>query len=280
MSSSPQSILGEVLGVRSFIGQNPADQNYICPFIKSPCTKRSPQLGLTPYPVCSLWKGTKSNFEPHNDLIAICPKRFYAVNFIEDVIEHCWSGSPPENPRIAKEVKMEGFGNVDFVIADLNSKNVIGQFLSVELQAIDISGSIFPAYQALLNGRDLESRPTYGLNWDNVYKRYITQLIRKGYFHHHWNSKIIAVIQDQVYQYITDRADFMRSTDVKNPNVNIIFMTYRFEDDPDAPGQFRPLLQRVEGTAHTNLQSAFLYKNAPSRLAFESSIKTSLERNI
>ena len=200
--------------------------------------------------------------------------------FLKDVIEHCWSGSLPENPQIAKEVKMEGFGNVDFVIADLNSKNEIGQFLSVELQAIDITGSIFPAYQALLNERDLDARPTYGLNWDNVYKRYITQLIRKGYFHHHWNSKIIAVIQDQVYQYITDRADFMRSPDVKNANVNIVFMTYRFEDDPNSPGQFRPLLKRVEGTAHTNLQSAFLYKNAPSRFAFERSIKTSLGRNI
>src|SRR3546814_6532464 len=103
---------------------------------------------------------------------------------------------------------MEGFGNVDFVIADVKSDKEIDQFLSVELQAIDITGSVFPAYQALRAGEDLEKKPTYGFNWDNVYKRYITQLIRKGYFHHHWKSKIVAVIPEQVYQYILGRAAF------------------------------------------------------------------------
>ena len=100
---------------------------------------------------------------------------------------------------VAPEVKMEGFGNVDFVIADVGDDGEVSQFLSVELQAIDITGSAFDAYQALRAGNDLEKRPTYGFNWDNVYKRYITQLIRKGYFHHHWKSKIVAVIPEQVY---------------------------------------------------------------------------------
>lgn len=174
---------------------------------------------------------------------------------------------------------MENFGNVDFVIADVADDGEIGQFLSVELQAIDITGSVFPAYQALRAGLQLEKRPTYGLNWDNVYKRYVTQLIRKGFFHHHWKTKIVAVIQDQVYQYIKDRADFMRSSDVKNPNVNIIFMTYRFEPDPLRGGQFRPILTTVEGTSHANLQAAILYKEPPSRDAFCGRIQSSLLRS-
>lgn len=110
---------------------------------------------------------------------------------------------------VAPEVKMEGFGNVDFVIADVGQDGEVEQFLSVELQAIDITGSAFKAYQALRAGEDLEKKPTYGFNWDNVYKRYITQLIRKGYFHHHWKSKIVAVIPEQVYEYIKGRAGFM-----------------------------------------------------------------------
>ncbi len=173
---------------------------------------------------------------------------------------------------------MTGFGNVDFVIADVQEDGEVDRFLSVELQAIDITGSIFPAYQAIRSGASLAKRPTYGLNWDNVYKRYITQLIRKGYFHHHWKSKIVAVIPEQVYRYIVDRADFMRSTDVKNPQVNIVFMTYRLEADPKQPGEFRPALVTVEGTSHSSLQNAMMYQDAPAKDAFTDQIKRSLDR--
>ena len=175
---------------------------------------------------------------------------------------------------------MAGFGNVDFVIADVGQGGAITDFLSVELQAIDISGSVMPAYKALRAGKDLDRRPTYGLNWANVYKRYITQLIRKGYFHHHWGTKIVAVMQDVVYDYICNWADFMRSHDVKGSSVNIIFMAYRYEDDPTKVGAQRLVLDRVEGTSHANLQQAVLYKAAPSREDFCRQIERSLRRSV
>ncbi len=279
LPADPTTIVGEVLGKKAFRGVNPLNDAYLCPFINSRCPKRSTNLGLEPYPICSIWVGGKKDaLSTENNLICVCPKRFYAVNFLEDVVSNCWQGDLPTNPQIAREVKMEGFGNVDFVIADVDKDGKIAQFLSVELQAIDITGSVFPAYNALINNQELLKSPTYGLNWDNVYKRYITQLIRKGYFHHHWKSKIVAVIQEQVYRNITKRADFMRTPNVKDPAVNIIFMTYRFEDDPERPGQFRPKIVTVEGTGHANLQSAILYKDAPNRDEFCSQIQRSLAR--
>jgi hypothetical protein len=104
-----------------------------------------------PYPVCTIWKS--GGDDPAKDLICVCPKRFYAVDYLKDVIANCWPGDPPKNPKIAPEVKMKGFGNVDFVIADVGSNGEIGQFLSVELQAIDITGSVMPAYLALRAGK-------------------------------------------------------------------------------------------------------------------------------
>ena len=280
MPCNPETIIGEVLGRRAVKGADPSASNFECPFIKSRCPKRSTQLPDEPYPVCTLWRRSKGEPNPSQDLIFVCPKRFYAVDFLTEVIEHCWPGEKPKNPQVAPEVKMAGFGNVDFVIADVQDDGEVEQFLSVELQAIDITGSAFPAYQAVRAGADLERRPTYGLNWDNVYKRYVTQLIRKGYFHHHWKSKIVAVIPEQVYQYITSRADFIRSADVKSAQVNIIFMTYRLEADPTKPGEFRPALVTVEGTSHSSLQNAILYKEAPKRDAFTSQIKRSLVRAV
>lgn len=281
MPCNPENIIGELLGRKAQKGFDPAATNYECPFIKSPCLKRSKQLvDNEPYPVCSLWKRSDGEAVAADDLIFVCPKRFYAVDFLKEVIEHCWPGEKPTNPKVAPEVKMTGFGNVDFVIADVQDDGEVGQFLSVELQAIDITGSVFKAYQAIRASEDLAKRPTYGFNWDNVYKRYITQLIRKGYFHHHWKSKIVAVIPEQVYQYITGRADFMRSTDVRSQTVNIIFMTYRLEDDPDRPGEFRPRVATVEGTSHSNLQSAIMYHDAPQKEEFAARIKHSLARAV
>lgn len=280
MPCNPESIIGEVLGKKALKGLDPAASDFLCPFIQSRCVKRSTQLPDQPYPVCTLWRRADGAPNPANDLIFVCPKRFYAVDFLTEVIEHCWPGDKPLNPQVAPEVKMSGFGNVDFVIADVKEDGEVDQFLSVELQAIDITGSVFAAYQALRANADLERRPTYGLNWDNVYKRYITQLIRKGYFHHHWKSKIVAVIPEQVYQYIVGRADFIRSPDVKSAQVNIIFMTYRLEDDPTRPGEYRPALVTVEGTSHSSLQNAILYKEAPQREAFTAQIKRSLVRAV
>ncbi len=267
------------MGERALKGADPASKAFMCPYIDATCPKRSTNLpGIESYPVCSIWKGNPIAPAPGVDLICVCPKRFHAIDFLADVIAYCWPGEPPAHPRIAPEVKMEGFGNVDFVIADVGEDGQIGQFLSVELQAIDITGSVFPAYQALRAGADLERRPTYGLNWDNVYKRYITQLIRKGYFHHHWKTKIVAVIQEQIYRNIVERAAFMRTPDVKGADVNIIFMTYRFDHDPDRPGQFRPALTTVEGTSHASLSQAILYKEAPTRDAFCARISASMKR--
>ena len=211
--------------------------------------------------------------------ICVCPKRFHSVDFLTDVVGHCWPGDSPTNPQVAREVTMTGFGNVDFVIADIGQDGAITEFLSVELQAIDISGSVMPAYKALRANQDLDRRPTYGLNFANVYKRYVTQLIRKGYFHHHWGTKVVAVMQDVFYDYIRNWAEFMCSDNVKDSTVNIIFMAYRYEDDPDDAGAQRLVLDTVKGTSHANLQQAVLYKEAPSRDAFCEQIQRSLVRS-
>lgn len=269
---NPENAIGEVLGVPAHKGIDPARLGFACPFLKTPCIKRSTLLPGQAYPVCSIRM-------PQAGCVCVCPKRFYAVDFLREVIDHCWPGdSPPKNPQIAREVTMRGFGHVDFVIADMQPDGNVDHFLSVELQAIDITGSVMKAYAALLKCEDLERKPTYGLNWDNVYKRFVTQIIRKGYFHHHWGTKIVAVVQDVVYKYICERFEFMRSTHVKSTTTNIIFMSYRYEPDPDNVPAQRLVLDKVEGTSHSNLQQAVLYKEAPSRAAFCDQIKRSLTR--
>ena len=268
----PTNYIEEILGQRATLGFNPSAKDYRCPFIDRTCVKRSAADPNKPYPVCSIRK--KTSGAP----MCVCPKRFHEINFLRDVVKHAWPGKKPNNPRFAAEVKMEGFGNVDFVIADTPDGTQINQFLSVELQAIDITGSVRPAYDALVAGQELEKSPVYGLNWKNVYKRYTEQLISKGYYHHHWGSKIVAVIQDEVYDYICNKATFMRNRDITSSEVNIIFMSYKFQDDPKGSGRKKPVLDKIEGTHHTNLQNAILYNTPPPRENFCQRIKNALRR--
>ncbi len=87
--------------------------------------------------------------------------------------------------HVDSEVQMEKFDKVDFVIADMNdAETEVRDFISVELQAVDITGSYLPSYLAVINNQELEKRPSYGFNWANVRKRFISQLIAKGYYHH------------------------------------------------------------------------------------------------
>ncbi len=264
----PTSIIAEVLGNKAVMGANPSDDEYICPCINSRCTKRGGE-GTVSYPVCSILKRD-------NKYVCVCPKRFHEIDFLADIVSQCWPGDVPKNPKIAREVKMRGFGNVDFVIADVNQENVIDQFLSVELQAVDITGSVRSAYDAILENEYLEKRPVYNLNMDNVYKRYITQLIRKGYFHHHWGTKIVSVLQDVVYENIRERYPFTRQTDIHDSTINVIFLSYKFKQDDS--GAYYPSLHEVEGTSHANLHQASLYAQPLDRDKFCQRILTAINR--
>ncbi|MSP96947.1 MAG: hypothetical protein EXR29_06910 [Betaproteobacteria bacterium] len=200
---------------RATLGADPTATDYRCEYIGSRC-KKSMSKG-TPYPVCTIFHQSAQ--------VAVCPKRFYEIDIAKDVLKNAWIGETPKSPELVREVTMKGFGNVDFVLADFTRKGEVKRFVSIELQAIDISGSVRPAYNALLAGETLPKRPAYGLNQDNVYKRYVTQVIRKGYFHHRWQSRIVAIIQDVVFDSICDRFKFLRSKDVSDPTMNVVFMS-------------------------------------------------------
>lgn len=271
MNCDPTDIIEELLGERAHLGFDPDSKHYQCPFIHKICPKRSTADKTKPYPVCTLRK-------VQGGVIAVCPKRFYERDFLRDVVEHAWFGNNSENLTIVSEIKMEGFGNVDFVIADLNGDT--RQFLSVELQAIDITGSVRPAYDAIVENRLLDKRPTYGFNWKNVVKRYINQLIAKGYYHHHWGTRIVAAIQDEVFEYFRRDADFPTTTDLSDvKNVNIVFMVYGFEPTNDGKNREQKLvLKQVVGTHHSNLQNAILYKTPPDKNAFWDRIEAARKR--
>lgn len=68
---------------------------------------------------------------------------------------------------------------VDWVLAKLDAQGELVEFVAVEVQTIDTTGTYRNGYEALVRDRSIV-KTTAGLNWENVSKRILPQLIYKG----------------------------------------------------------------------------------------------------
>lgn len=270
--------LGEVLGEPASQMRNPVNAGYQCPFVNRECTKRSHYVD-GPFPVCSVFtkgkKAKKSKPAVPKEIVCVCPNRLFQADVFNDIVQHCWPGDPPQNYNVAKEVNVPNMGKIDCVLTEPGENGSIKSFVSVELQAVDITGSYSSAYNSHINSLVMEKSPTYNFNWMNVYKRYITQLIHKGFAHHHWGTRIVAVMQDKLVDRLWGIGNFQESA-IKDSN--IVFMSYKMTENPQEPGRFNLELIRPIGTNHMSLMNSVLYKKSPSKEEFLKMVEKNMLR--
>lgn len=161
-----------------------------CPFVGRACTKYD-HTNTICYGTCSV---TNAGQE-----VVICPNRLYADNYepirnvAEDVFgklpfmlfdEYIKKSSPSLECIVAlgqnsgKEVKLSKM-SMDWVLAHIKKGELI-EYVGIEVQSIDITGNYRDAWYA---ARDMKSdipASGHGLNWANVHKRLMPQIIRKG----------------------------------------------------------------------------------------------------
>jgi hypothetical protein len=275
LTHNPLHVVAEILGEPADRMRNPANADYQCPFLASRCVKSSKNL-TEPYPVCSVYRTARRGIRSTRAPICVCPNRFYEVQIQEDVLQEAWKGPRPQNPRVVHEVTMQKFGRVDFVLSDYDEANHrVRQFLPVELQAVDITRTVLPSYLAILSSQAVGARPQYGFNWANVRKRYVSQLIAKGFYCHHWGTRIVAVLQTDLFEEFQKHA---RVATVSLDDANIVFMLYQFAWDESAQ-RWQLKLERVVPTTHVSVMNAILYETPPSRDKFESRILDKIGRD-
>lgn len=275
MEHDPLDVIAECLGEPADSMRNPANAEYRCPFVNRDCVKVNRTLGVQ-QPVCSIYRrGRPSQGSPRdNPPICTCPKRFYAADIPGDVVRECWPGTAPANPRVVYEIEMEKFGKVDLVIADVDEEGEnVRSFLPVELQAVDITGSVLPYYQALITSSMVSQPQSYGINWANVRKRFLAQLVAKGYYCHHWGTRIVAVVQTDLFERFHAHA---KLAEVRIDQANIVFMLYQFKRAvPGGAWTFE--FERLAPTTHTNVMNAILYETPPAKQIFETKILRQLQ---
>ena len=118
------------------------------------------------------------------------------------VFGHRWGGE-------LRLPKRNGVGNyfADWVLARLDERGELAEFTSIEVQTIDTTGNYRASRADLIDGRR-EVKSTVGLNWENVSKRIIPQLVYKGQVLQReplCRSGLWFVTPESVYSRIIDR---------------------------------------------------------------------------
>lgn len=174
--------------------------NKKCPFLGSFCSKilaRSKDISG----VCTIRQKTKGAPD-----VICCPIRLYADDYrmLYEISERAFhldlklyagrvavDRAKEEGGAVAVfgkgwggELRLpqrKGVGSyfVDWVLARLDNKGELAEFTAVEVQTIDTTGNYQTAREALVSRREIID-DTVGLNWENVSKRIIPQLIYKG----------------------------------------------------------------------------------------------------
>jgi hypothetical protein len=166
-----------------------------CPFIGTSCSKMNHDKTVI-YGTCSVTS-------PDGDCI-ICPNRLYAddLDTLRRVAGEVYGADTPflrfpdyvarrteDGPFVValgmgsgREVSLGKSMSMDWVLAKVEHGSLL-EYVGIEVQSIDTTGNYrdtWHAYHSLPNWNGPIPSSEHGLNWANVHKRLMPQLLRKG----------------------------------------------------------------------------------------------------
>lgn len=179
-----------------------------CPFLGKRCykvRKSNPNVSIG---TCTVLYGRAA--EP----IVICPARLIERRQIfVDCLHLLTTHEPGNELHIVSEVSIPG-GSVDYFLVSV-SKGRIRDFVGIELQTLDTTGTVWPERQRLLQelgvprDDDAErSDKSYGMNWKMTAKTILVQTHHKIQTFEHVNKKLVLVTQDKLLAYMTKEFNF------------------------------------------------------------------------
>jgi hypothetical protein len=200
--------------------------------------------------------------------------RFYSPRggILEEVARHLFGDVSNVEP--IPEVGPNRMYTLDWVLAKFDSATgSVLDYHGVEVQAIDITGSVRPYFEAFLAGENWRGiRHPHGLNWSNVFKRLLPQFLAKGAMLHSFGKKLAIIVQDQLIDSVL-RTGRMKFEEEPNPDLaNLLVFVYRLEFDATA-NLYGLKLARVIPTSSRRLETSFiaglLGGKVPSREEFD-----------
>lgn len=280
-----------------------AASNQECPIIKSRCEKTFNDGVVSG--VCTL-KQIKGN------PVICCPIRLYADNYRIlreisalafgeglDLVQggsaksFCKKFSKPciavFGKRWGGELRLPQKGGrgsyfVDWVLARLTTAGILEEFIAVEVQTIDTTGNYRNGFESLISSREIV-KTTAGLNWENVSKRILPQLIYKGQVLQReelCKKGLFFVCPDPVFKRIELRLGGNQTLH-RYPlqPASITFLTYNHDmSNSTQDGSLVELKNTlVHSTTVYKVQEAFNNVTLPEKNVYKTAILKALSRN-
>ncbi len=179
-----------------------------CPYVSKKCykiRKSEPEISIG---TCTVNYGKEAR-----DII-ICPNRLLQNKKVFVDCVHLLSNHEPGNEfHVVSEVGIPG-GSVDYFLVSARHGKV-KDFVGIEFQTLDTTGTVWPERQRLLNeyGLDvdvntLNSKKPFGMNWKMTAKTILVQLHHKIDTFEHINKHLVLVVQDCLLDYMKKEFNF------------------------------------------------------------------------
>jgi Restriction endonuclease NotI len=171
--------------------------------------------------------------------VIICPTRLIERRQIFTDCFHLLTTHDPGNElHIVSEISIPG-GSVDYFLVSAQ-KGKVKDFVGIELQTLDTTGTVWPERQRLLKKLGVPrkdkaetSKKPYGMNWKMTAKTVLVQMHHKIQTFEHVNKKLVLVVQDKLLAYMSREFNFDH---LKNPALigdSTHLHAYRMEKQPD-----------------------------------------------
>lgn len=273
-----------------------------CPFLGERCEKTLSD-GLVSG-ACSIQPVTSAP-------VICCPIRLYADDYriLRDVADRAFTPGLPLSPgrkavtdaRESGQTTVAVFGKrwggelrlpqkdginsyfVDWILALLDGEGNLVEFVAIEVQTIDTTGNYRASRAALLTDERDIVQSSVGLNWENVNKRILPQLIYKGQILQReelCRKGLFFVCPTPVYDRIMRRlggADGLVRYALQP--ASITFMAYGLDMFvPVEDGNSVPLRADTErSTTVYKVQEAFNNVTLPDENVYKTAIETALD---
>lgn len=203
-----------------------------CPYLGAKCVKIRKSQPDVSIGTCSVAHG--QNSRP----IVICPHRLIQNSTVFIDCIHLLARHRPGNEfHLLSEVTIPG-GSVDYFLVSAKNRKV-SDFVGIELQALDTTGTVWPERQRFLNNAgvatddsEYTSRKAFGINWKMSAKTILVQLHHKVETFQLVNKHLVLVVQDVFLDYMRREFAFDH-VEAANPDDTLHFHGYEFRASSD-----------------------------------------------
>ena len=203
----------------------------LCPYNSDKCFKTRKSEPSVAIGTCTIYHGRT------RIPLIICPNRFLADGgqvFI-DILHLLTLHEPGNYLHLVPEVYLPG-GSVDYMLVSVNQRKVV-DFVGVELQSLDTTGTVWPHRQSFLRSQGVEAESLkikpMGINWKMTAKTILLQLHHKVRSFESVGRRLVLVLQQDLMKCMSHKFTFDHLEDAKLGNT-IHFHPYRFVESNDS----------------------------------------------